>query len=158
MAHPGLVPVAKEIFDKYMPQQNQIAMEPNHRLVTAQDLLTVPTGDITEQGLRWNIDVGLQYVQSWLQGQGCVPIYNLMEDAATAEICRAQVWQWLRHGAELEGGQKITRKLVADLVAERKAQMPAGGRLDLAAQVLQDLMTSQEFSEFLTLACYDFLD
>ena len=158
VAHPGLVPVAKEIFDRYMPQQNQIAMERQHRLVTAQDLLTVPTGDITEQGLRWNIDVGLQYVQSWLQGQGCVPIYNLMEDAATAEICRAQVWQWVRHGAELQGGEKITRKLVADLVAERKAQMPAGGRLDLAAQVLQDLMTSQEFPEFLTLACYGFLD
>jgi malate synthase len=158
VAHPGLVPVAKEIFDQYMPHANQITAPRKHHAITAQDLLTVPTGDITEQGLRWNIDVGLQYVQSWLQGQGCVPIYNLMEDAATAEICRAQVWQWVRHGAKLQGGEEVTSKLVADMVAERKEQMPAGERLNLAAQVLQELMTSQEFTEFLTLACYDFLD
>jgi len=158
VAHPGLVPVAKEIFDQYMPQPNQIATTRKHRPVTAQDLLAVPEGDITEQGLRWNIDVGLRYVHSWLQGQGCVPIYNLMEDAATAEICRAQVWQWVRHGAKLQNGEEITRKLVADMVAERKEQLPAGERLNLAAQVLEEIMTNQEFPEFLTLACYDFLD
>jgi len=158
VAHPGLVPVAKEIFDRYMPQANQISTTRQHRPVAARDLLTVPAGDITEQGLRWNIDVGLQYVHSWLQGQGCVPIYNLMEDAATAEICRAQVWQWVRHGAKLQDGEEVTRKLVADMVAERKEQLPAGERLSLAAQVLGEMMTSQEFPEFLTLACYDFLD
>jgi len=158
VAHPGLVPVAKEIFDEYMPKANQISTTRKHRSVTAQDLLTVATGDITEQGLRWNIDVGLQYLHSWLKGQGCVPIYNLMEDAATAEICRAQVWQWVRHGAKLEDGREVTRKLVADILAERKEQLPAGERLTLAAEVLQDLMTSQAFPEFLTLACYDFLD
>jgi malate synthase len=158
VAHPGLVPVAKEIFDQYMPQANQITTKRKHRPVTAQDLLTVPAGDITEQGLRWNIDVGLQYVHSWLQGQGCVPIYNLMEDAATAEICRAQVWQWVRHRAKLQNGAEVTRKLVADMVAERKEQLPAGDRLSLAAQVLEEMMTGKEFPEFLTLACYDFLD
>jgi malate synthase len=157
VAHPGLVPVAKDIFDQYMPQANQIAPRRNYHPVTAQDLLTIPVGDITEQGLRWNIDVGLQYLHSWLQGQGCVPIYDLMEDAA-AEICRAQVWQWVRHGAKLQTGDEVTRKLVSDMVAQRKEHMPAGERLNLAAQVLERLMTSQEFPEFLTLACYDFLD
>jgi malate synthase len=158
VAHPGLVPVAKEVFDQYMPQTNQISTTRKHRTVTARDLLTVPTGDITEQGLRWNIDVGLQYVHSWLQGQGCVPIYNLMEDAATAEICRAQVWQWVRHGAKLQDGREVTRKLIMNIVAERKEQLPGGERLTLAARVLEELMTSREFPEFLTLACYDFLD
>jgi malate synthase len=81
-----------------------------------------------------------------------------MEDAATAEICRAQVWQWVRHGAKLQDGGEVTRKLVADMVAERKEQLPSGERLTLAAQVLEEMMTSQEFPEFLTLACYQFLD
>jgi malate synthase len=100
----------------------------------------------------------LQYIHSWLEAQGCVPIYNLMEDAATPEICPAQVWQWVRHGAKLQSGEEVTRKLVADLVAERKEQLPGGDRLDLAAQVLEELMTSKEFPGFPTLACYDFLD
>jgi malate synthase len=158
VAHPGLVPVARGVFDQHMPQPNQIGTIRRHRTITEQDLLTVPGGDITEHGLRWNIDVGLQYVSSWLQGQGCVPIYNLMEDAATAEICRAQVWQWVHHGAKLEDGKEITRKVVADLVAERAEQLPPSARLGLAARVLVELMTSEEFPEFLTLACYDFLD
>jgi len=158
VAHPGLVPVAKEIFDKYMPQPNQIGMTRNHRTITAQDLLTVPEGSITEQGLRWNIDVGLQYIRSWLEGQGCVPIYNLMEDAATAEICRAQVWQWVRHGAKLENGETVTRELVADLVAEQRRKLPPSERLTLAARAIKELMTREEFSDFLTLACYELLD
>ena len=158
VAHPGLVPVAKEIFDQYMPEPNQIGAARKARPVTAADLLTVPSGDITEQGLRWNIDVGLQYIHSWLQGQGCVPIYNLMEDAATAEICRAQVWQWVRHGAKFESGEEVTRKVVAEMIAERKEQMGGGESLKLAAEVLEGLMTGEEFPEFLTLACYDFLD
>ena len=158
VAHPGLVPIAKEIFDQYMPAPNQISATRKDRPVTAEDLLTVPTGDITEQGLRWNIDVGLQYINSWLQGQGCVPIYNLMEDAATAEICRAQVWQWMRHGAKLENGEEVSRKLVAEIIAERKKQMNGGESVNLAAGVLESLMTGEEFPEFLTLACYEFLD
>jgi malate synthase len=158
VAHPGLVPIAKQIFDRFMPQPNQIAASRKNLPVTAQDLLTVPTGDITEQGLRWNIDVGLQYIHSWLQGQGCVPIYNLMEDAATAEICRAQAWQWIKHGAKLENGEVITRKLVASMIGERKGQMPTSDRLELAANVLERLMTGEDFPDFLTLACYEFLD
>ena len=158
VAHPGLVPVAKEIFDQYMPEPNQIGAARTNRPIAAEDLLTVPTGDITEQGLRWNIDVGLQYIHSWLQGQGCVPIYNLMEDAATAEICRAQVWQWVRHGAKVESGEEITRRRVAEIIAERKKQMAGGESLNLAGDVLEGLMSGEEFPEFLTLACYEFLD
>jgi malate synthase len=158
VAHPGLVPLTKEIFDAYMPAANQIRAQRQDQRVTAQDLLAVPQGDITEEGLRLNIDVGLQYVHSWLQGLGCVPIYNLMEDAATAEICRAQVWQWVKHSAQLDDGQSITKNLVARTIEERKKQLPAGERLALAAEVLEDMMTSAEFPEFLTLVCQRYLD
>ena len=158
VAHPGLVPIAKEIFDKYMPEPNQIAKPRTNHYVSAKDLLEVPTGTITEQGLRWNIDVGLQYLLSWIQGSGCVPIYNLMEDAATAEICRAQVWQWVRHGARMVDGRTITRELVSELIGDRKRQSPQSKALDDAVRLLHGLMTSPNFPEFLTLASYDVLD
>jgi malate synthase len=158
VAHPGLVPIAKDIFDKYMPEPNQIQTRSNNLRVTSADLLSVPTGNITEQGLRWNIDVGMQYLLSWLQSSGCVPIYNLMEDAATAEICRAQVWQWIRHGAKMDDGRPVTRELVTQFIEERKQQLPQGKSLDAAVQLLHGLMTSQDFPEFLTLASYDLLD
>jgi malate synthase len=163
VAHPGLLPVAKEIFDKYMPEPNQIAKPRTNRPVTAKDLLEVPKGEITEKGLRWNVDVGLQYVWSWLRANGCVPIYNLMEDAATAEISRAQVWQWVRHGARMTDGKTVTADLVRQIVRERVAELQSkdtsgDGRLQQAAQVLEGLMTAKEFPEFLTLASYDLLD
>jgi malate synthase len=171
VAHPGLVPVAKEIFDQYMPEPNQISSDqksakPAGRPVQAQDLLAVPEGDITVEGLRWNIDVGLQYLQSWLRGSGCVPIYNLMEDAATAEICRAQVWQWVKHGAHLKDGRPVTEGMVKEIIHQRAAELgaEAGGvsdsdeKLRQAARVLEELTTSREFAEFLTLASYDLLD
>ena len=101
VAHPGLVQIAKEVFDQHMKEPNQIGRCREDVHVNASDLLAVTEGKITEEGLRWNIDVGLQYLESWLRGSGCVPIYNLMEDAATAEICRSQVWQWIKHGASL---------------------------------------------------------
>jgi malate synthase len=158
VAHPGLVPIAKEIFDQYMPEPNQIGKQRNNIHITQKDLLEVPKGTITEQGLRWNIDVGLQYLLSWIQGLGCVPIYNLMEDAATAEICRAQVWQWIRHGAKLDDGRPITRELVAEFLADRKKQLPQGRSLDVAVQLFEQVMMADEFPEFLTLASYDLLD
>ncbi len=158
VAHPGLVPIAKEIFDTYMQEPNQIAAKRTNLQVTSKDLLAVPQGTITEHGLRWNIDVGLQYLLSWIQGSGCVPIYNLMEDAATAEICRAQVWQWIRHGAKMDDGRAVTRELVAEYIQERKEQLPQGKPLDVAVQLLHGLMTSNDFPEFLTLASYDLLD
>src|SRR5208282_4381016 len=162
VAHPGLVPVAKEIFDTYMPEPNQISKPRTDRPIHANDLLVVPTGDITEAGLRWNIDVGLQYLESWLRGSGCVPIYNLMEDAATAEICRAQVWQWVRHGAHFKDCRLVTEGMVRDVIRQRTAELgrESGNdeKLRQAARVLEELTTSKEFAEFLTLASYDLLD
>jgi malate synthase len=158
VAHPGLVPVAKEIFDKYMPEPNQISLQRSSRVVLAKDLLEVPTGEITDEGLRWNIDVGLQYLHSWLQGSGCVPIYNLMEDAATAEICRAQVWQWIRHGAHLKDDRLVTEGMVKEIIHKRAAELGNEEKLRQAAKVLEELTTSRDFAEFLTLASYDLLD
>src|SRR5216683_324622 len=135
VAHPGLVPVAKDIFDAHMPQANQISKKREAVHVTSKDLLAVPEGDITEAGLRWNIDVGLQYLEAWLRGVGCVPIYNLMEDAATAEICRAQVWQWVRHGAKLSDGRTVTPEMVSAAIDEQ-------GTSGLAAEMFKQMITS----------------
>jgi malate synthase len=162
VAHPGLVPMAKEIFDKYMPEPNQISAKRSNRTVAAKDLLEVPKGDITGEGLRWNIDVGLQYLHSWLQGLGCVPIYNLMEDAATAEICRAQVWQWIKHGAHLKDDRVVTEAMVKEIIHHRASELAGKSgndeKLRQAAKLLEDLTTSPDFAEFLTLASYDLLD
>ena len=161
VAHPGLVPVAKEIFDRYMPQANQIGGKREDVRVSQRDLLKVPSGDITEQGLHLNIDVGIQYLESWLRGNGCVPIYNLMEDAATAEISRAQVWQWLRHGAKLSDGRKITHELVKQVIVEERdklKQRSGSGKFDLASQLFDQMMTGGEFPDFMTLVAYRYLD
>jgi malate synthase len=156
VAHPGLVPIAKAIFDQHMPEPNQIARKRDDVSVMAKDLLTVPDGEITAEGVRWNIDVGLQYLEAWLGGLGCVPIYNLMEDAATAEICRAQVWQWVKFGSELKDGRKLTAKLVEQIIAEQVAK--TGRPRGRAAELLENLMTGPDFPEFLTLEAYQYLD
>ncbi|MGA7197039.1 malate synthase A, partial [Roseiarcus sp.] len=119
VAHPGLVPIAKQIFDEHMPQPNQIAppASPTSPIAEA-NLLELPTGAITEGGLRRNIDVGLQYLESWLRGTGCVPIYDLMEDAATAEISRSQIWQWLRYNAKMDDGRAITSEMFDTILQE----------------------------------------
>ncbi len=166
VAHPGLVPVAKEVFDQYMKTPNQIGRLPENVRIRQQDLLAVPRGDITEQGLRHNIDVGLQYFAAWLGGNGCVPIYNLMEDAATAEISRAQVWQWIRHRARLNDGRTVTKELVQAIIPEelKKIRELLGperfdnARFDTAARIYEEMMTSDEFADFLTLVAYDYLD
>jgi len=157
VAHPGLVPVAKEVFDTHMKTPNQIGRRGDDVRVRAKDLLTIPEGKITEEGLRWNIDVGLQYLESWLRGSGCVPIYNLMEDAATAEICRSQVWQWVKHGARLSDGRSVTPEMVRQIIAEQKSKL-RGGRISEAAEIFQRMMTSTDFAEFLTLEAYDYVD
>jgi malate synthase len=158
VAHPGLVGLTKTVFDEHMKTPNQIAQQPRTDVkVTGKDLLKVPKGEITEEGLRWNIDVGLQYLAAWLGGLGCVPIYNLMEDAATAEICRAQVWQWLRHGAKLSDGRPVTQDLVRTIVEEQKNKL-GGQHMDLAAKLFGEMMTSKEFPEFLTLVTYQYID
>jgi malate synthase len=157
VAHPGLVPIAKEVFDTYMKTPNQIGRRREDVHVKAKDLLTVPEGQITEEGLRWNIDVGLQYLESWLRGSGCVPIYNLMEDAATAEICRSQVWQWVKHGARLSDGRAATEEMIRKIIAEQKNKLK-GGRISEAADIFERMMTSPDFAEFLTLEAYDYID
>src|SRR5580765_3894227 len=156
VAHPGLVPIAKDIFDAHMKESNQIHRRRDAANITPADLLTVTRGEITEDGLRWNIDVGLQYLEAWLRGSGCVPIYNLMEDAATAEICRAQVWQWLRHRATLSNGRQVTPELVRSVIAEKKESLPRV-RMTEAAKIYEQMMTDPDFAEFLTLVAYDYI-
>ncbi|MGH7673975.1 MAG: malate synthase A, partial [Gemmatimonadales bacterium] len=166
VAHPGLVAVARSVFDAGMPGPHQLAARRDDVRVAARDLLDVPSGPITEAGLRTNVDVGIQYLEAWLRGTGCVPIYGMMEDAATAEISRTQVWQWLRHAARLTDGRTVTPELVRRAMAEeleklRQTMGPArfdGGKFDLAARLFDDMMTGAEFPEFLTLVAYDYLD
>ncbi len=155
VAHPGLVSMAKEIFDAHMPTANQIQAKREDVKVTAADLLAPPGGTITEQGLRINIDVGLQYLESWLNGNGCVPIYNLMEDAATAEISRTQVWQWVHHGAKLEDGRTVTAELVKETVREEVAKNPGTPAKAKAAGIFERMMTAKDCAEFLTLEAYE---
>jgi malate synthase len=150
VAHPGLVPIAMEAFAA-MPGPNQLHTQRAAVRVTASDLLAVPEGEVTVAGLRTNVDVGIQYLESWLRGLGCVPIYNLMEDAATAEISRTQVWQWLRHG-------KVTAALVEQTIAEELEKLGGGGRFLLAAELFQRMTTQSECPEFLTKVAYDYLD
>jgi malate synthase len=163
VAHPGLVPIAKEIFDNGMSTPNQLHVLREEVRIGARDLLAVHEGEITEKGLRHNIDVGIQYLEAWLGGLGCVPIYNLMEDAATAEICRAQVWQWLRHGVRLQDGRTVTPELVRATVAEQLdtmrnklgAERFDRGNYKDAAEILEQLIVNTDFIEFLTLPAYE---
>ena len=164
VAHPGLVPIAKQIFDEHMKTPNQIEVKREDVHITAADLLQVPKGEITEKGLRLNVDVGIQYLQSWLGGNGCVPIYNLMEDAATAEISRTQVWQWLHHGAQLSDGRKVTKELVRETIASvldslRTQLGPryAASKFPQASQLFEQMMLSDELTDFLTLQAYEYL-
>jgi len=158
VAHPGLVPVAMEVFDRLMPNKNQLDKPLGDASFTAADILAIPPGTITEGGLRNNISVSVQYLANWLNGNGCVPIFNLMEDAATAEIARSQIWQWLRHDASLEDGRKVTAPLYKALLAEelKKIHDQSGNTLpyDRAADLLTQLVTATEFTEFLTLPGY----
>jgi malate synthase len=159
VAHPALVPVAKQVFDEYMPQPNQIDKKREDVHVSAADLVTIPQGTITEDGVRLNIDVGIQYLEAWLRGNGAVPIYNLMEDAATAEISRAQVWQWAKHGAKLDDGRVVTPQLVKSIIAEELARLgPEKGKFKIAADLFGKMMLDGEFSDFLTLPAYEYLD
>jgi malate synthase len=160
VAHPGLVGLAKECFDAHMPASNQIDRGLDDLSITANDLLAVPEGEITEAGLRHNLDVGLQYMAAWLSGNGCVPIYNLMEDAATAEISRSQVWQWVHHAnGVLADGREVTPELCRSLFDEQQAKLAGQpGSFDLARRLMEQIALRQEFTEFLTLVAYEHLD
>ena len=157
VAHPGLVPIALEAFAA-MPGPHQLNVQREAVRVTARDLLAVPEGDVTEAGLRTNVDVGIQYLESWLRGLGCVPIYNLMEDAATAEISRTQVWQWVRHGVRLADGRPVTAALVVQTIAAELEKSGSGGRFPLAAELFRSMTTAADCPEFLTKVAYDYLD
>jgi malate synthase len=165
VAHPGLVPVALEAFDAIMKTPNQIARKREDVTIEASDILKFgPSGPITEAGLRTNISVGVQYLEAWLRGSGAVPIFNLMEDAATAEISRAQVWQWIRHPQGiLSDGRKVTKELFETVLAEEIAKIESSlgsekfrrGRYADAARLFGDLTTNDQFVEFLTLPGYE---
>jgi malate synthase len=160
VAHPGLVPIALEVFDRVMPQANQIDKQLPEYNATAADLLQVPAGSITEAGLRQNVAVGLGYVEAWLRGIGCVPLFNLMEDAATAEISRAQLWQWVHHHATLEDGRPVTQALVEQTISEElaatnpKVDAARFAAYERAAMLMRTLIASPTFPEFLTVPAY----
>ena len=168
VAHPALVPVALEAFDRLMPQPNQIASRKREDVAAgAADLVKFePEQPITEKGLRLNINVAIQYIGAWLAGQGAVPIFNLMEDAATAEISRSQVWQWIRSPkGKLDDGRKVTKEMVAAMIPEEMQKIrdllgPAfgEGRYDEAAGIFADLVDNDTFVEFLTLPAYERID
>ncbi|MFJ5717341.1 malate synthase A [Neobacillus sp. NPDC093127] len=165
VAHPGLVSVAMEAFNREMPTPNQIHTAKQQKItITAQDLLEVPGGTITEAGVRTNINVGIQYVASWLCGRGAAPIYNLMEDAATAEISRAQLWQWIRHPkGVLDDGRKVTIEMYEQLKCEELERIKQeigfqnfeNGRFDEAIRLFDHLILNDEFVDFLTLPGYE---
>ena len=157
VAHPGLVPVALEVFNRIMPLPNQISKIPEQPVLES-DLLTVPNEAITLHGLQQNVSVALQYLEAWLRGYGAVPINNLMEDAATAEISRAQLWQWVYHAVKLEDGQTVTRDLVLATISTYLEQLKGGGkRFEEAAKLLIDT-TKEPFAEFLTTSAYQILE
>jgi len=168
VAHPALVPVALEAFDKLMPTPNQIASKKREDVkVGSADLVKFePEQPITEKGLRLNINVAIQYIGAWLAGQGAVPIFNLMEDAATAEISRSQVWQWIRSPkGKLDDGRKITKPMVAAMIPEEMTKIRellgpayAEGKYEDAAKIFADLVDNDVFVEFLTLPAYDRID
>ena len=168
VAHPGLVPVALEAFNRLMPTPNQIAIRKREDVqVGAADLLTFePEQPITERGLRLNINVAIQYIGAWLAGQGAVPIFNLMEDAATAEISRSQVWQWMRSPkGRLDDGRKVTKEMVAAMIPEEMQKIRdllgdafGAGKYDDAARIFADLVNNDTFVEFLTLPAYERID
>ena len=163
VAHPGLISLAKEIFDGHMPEANQLDRMRDDVSVTESDLLTAPQGTITEEGLRNNIRVGVQYIEAWLGGNGCVPLYNLMEDAATAEICRVQIWQWLKHGTHLEDGRLINEGMIGGMLEEEMARLRdvlgkerfESGHFGEAASIFMQVATPPDFVEFLTLPAYE---
>jgi malate synthase len=165
VAHPGLVPVAMAVFDEHMPAQNQLDKQFKYG-IKAADLLTRPEGQITEAGLRNNINVGIGYVEAWLRGVGCVPLHNLMEDAATAEISRTQVWQWFKYGATMSDGRKVTRELILKTIDEELASYRRelgddryyGGRFAEAAGIMARMSTAPVCEDFLTLPAYKYLD
>ncbi len=164
VAHPGLIGIAREVFDAHMPGPNQIDRQRDDVHVTAKDLLAVPTGARTEEGLRLNVRVGIQYLEAWLGGNGCVPLYNLMEDAATAEISRTQVWQWMKHRVDV-GGAPLDAARLRRVIDEEMDRIRGEvgdarferGHFPLARELFEKISTADELADFLTLPAYEHL-
>jgi malate synthase len=165
VAHPGLVPVALKAFDKHMPGPNQISRQREDVNVTAAELLAPPPGTITDAGIRTNLSVGIQYLEAWFGGSGCVPLYNLMEDAATAEISRAQLWQWLHCGGKLDNGNPITPshydmllgEVITKIESEVGMERYSHGHYRTAAHLFMEMVKSPILDEFLTLPASELL-
>ncbi len=162
VAHPALIPIAREIFDEHMPSRNQIGKRRDDVVADADALVAAPRGNRTEAGLRLNVRVGIQYLEAWLGGNGCVPLYNLMEDAATAEISRAQVWQWIKHGVDVGGSVLTAERLAAVIDDEMKTiRSEVGdarfetGKFSLARSLFESISTAAELEDFLTLPAYE---
>ena len=166
VAHPGLVQVAKAVFDEYMPGANQIFRRSPEIHIQASDLLAVPEGEITRKGLEMNIDIGLRYLAAWLDGIGCVPIYDLMEDAATAEISRAQLWQWAHHGGITTDGVKLDVASVLAAIPVVLARIEqelgqegfSGSKFTAAAKMFEQMIAAKQMPEFLTTVAYEVID
>jgi malate synthase len=166
VAHPDLVPIAQQVFERLLPATNQLERQRDDVQINQADLLHMHAGVRTERGLRENIRVGVQYIEAWLRGRGAVPLYNLMEDAATAEISRAQIWQWLLHRAKLEDGRAVTPELFQSVFADEMAKVKAAvgteaydkGRFAEASKLFVDMSLAPEFAEFLTLPAYALLE
>jgi len=164
VAHPALVSVAKDIFDQFMPEKNQIDKKFEYQ-ITEKDLLEIPKGEITEKGIRKNINVGILYIESWLMGAGAAAIYNLMEDAATAEISRTQIWQWLKNEAILNDDRTLTREMILQWEFEELERIEKyvgeerfkNGKFNLAKELFNELIFCENFEEFLTLKAYPFI-
>jgi malate synthase len=162
VAHPDLVPVAMEVFNALMPTPNQLYVKRDDVTIGQKELLEIHKGTKTEAGFRENIRVGVQYIEAWLRGRGAVPIYNLMEDAATAEISRSQIWQWLKFGATLNTGAKVTRIFFERCMREemKRVKQEVGleayqqGRFKEAISIFKTMSTSKNFEAFLTLPAY----
>ncbi len=155
VAHPGLVGVAKKIFDEHMPAPNQIERKREEVSITRHDLLRLPEGVVTEKGVRQNINVGVLYLAAWLGGSGAVPLYNLMEDAATAEISRTQLWQWIHHSATLDDGRTIDAGLYQRIRDEELQSIGDKPHVKTAARIFDELILAHELADFLTLPAYE---
>ncbi|KAL2263137.1 hypothetical protein VTK26DRAFT_8035 [Humicola hyalothermophila] len=160
VAHPALASIATEVFNKYMPTPNQLFVRREDVTITANDLLNMNVpGKITEEGIRKNLNIGLGYMEAWIRGVGCVPINHLMEDAATAEVSRSQLWQWVRHGVTTAEGKRVDKAYALKLLKEQAQELankaPKGNKYHLAAQYFAGQVTGEDYADFLTSLLYN---
>jgi malate synthase len=165
VAHPGLVSLAMKVFDENMPTKNQMHIKPNELTITEEQLLELPVGSITENGVRKNINVGILYIESWLMGVGAAALYNLMEDAATAEISRTQLWLWLKKEVVLENRTQVSKSFYETIIKEELENIEEyvgkqrfdSGKFELATKLFSTMIFNEKLDEFLTLEAYNYI-